>query len=179
MAALRKAAAYSKKKARAFTRNSKTRSKAYIKVIPPDKVVKYSMGNQKNYSLGKHKFAIKLLAQEKIQIRDNAVESCRMILNKLLEKEIPGQFYFRIKIYPHHILRENRTAAGAGADRLSSGMKHSFGIIIGRAAMVKPGQEIFVVSCEDERTAQITKRIMVTAKAKVPCKTKVFFEKLS
>jgi large subunit ribosomal protein L10e len=84
-----------------------------------------------------------------------------------------------VKIYPHHILRENKTAAGAGADRLSSGMKHSFGVTIGRAAIVNSGKEIFFISCKDEKTAQIAKKALATIKAKIPCSSRIVFEKLS
>ena len=153
--ALRKASAYSKKKARPFTRISRSKSKAYIKVTPYSKVVKLTMGNAQDYKLGKHKFAVKLISGENVKIRDNALESARMHLHKQLEEKIPGQYYWLLKVYPHHFLRENKTAAGAGADRLSSGMKHSYGIVIGRAAFVKNGQEIFVVFCEDDRDARI------------------------
>ncbi len=51
-------------------------------------------------------------------------------------------FFFKIKIHPHHIIRENPLAAGAGADRLSTGMKHSFGKAIGTAARVTKGKTI-------------------------------------
>jgi ribosomal protein L16/L10AE len=44
---------------------------------------------------------------------------------------------------PHHTLRENPLAAGAGADRLSTGMKHSFGKTIGTACQVHKGKVIF------------------------------------
>ncbi len=178
MVSLRKASAYSKKKARPFTRKSKSRKKSYIKTIPGMKISKFDMGNQSDYRKGKHNYNIKLVSKEKIQIRDNALEACRTLLNKQLEREIPGQYYFNIKVYPHHLLRENKTAAGAGADRLSSGMKHSFGIIVGRAAMVKAGGEILFVSVTNERAAHIAKRAMGTVKSKVPCRAKVVFEKV-
>jgi len=177
MASLRKASSYSKKKARPFTRLSKNKKKAFIKVSPHNKIVKYNMGNQADYDKGKHKFVLRLISENKVQIRDSALESCRMLLNKLLDKDLPGQFYFKINIFPHHILRENKTAAGAGADRLSSGMKHSFGVIIGRAAMVKPGQDVLLVSCTNEKAAQIVKKTLSMVKAKLPCKSKIVFEK--
>lgn len=178
MASLRKASAYSKKKARPYTRKSKSKKKSFIKTIPQIKITKFDMGNISNHSNGKHKYILRLVSKENVQIRDNALEACRTLLNKQLEKELQGQYYFGIKIYPHHLLRENKTAAGAGADRLSSGMKHSFGIIVGRAAMVKPGGEIIVVSVENERAAHIAKKALAMVKSKVPCRTKITFEKM-
>jgi large subunit ribosomal protein L10e len=179
MASLRKAAAYSKKKVRPFTRKSKNRKKAYIKAVPPNKVVKYDMGNMKDSTAGKHKYRIKLISDEKIkvQVRDNALEACRTLLNKMLEKKIPGNYYFKIKCYPHHILRENKIAAGAGADRLSSGMRHSFGVIAGRAAIINPGQEILFVTCTDNKGSSVTKKAITMIKPKVPCKTRIVIER--
>ncbi len=175
--ALRKALAYSKRTARPYTRKSKRKGKAYIKTVPNSKIAKFNLGNQKDYENGKHKYTVKLLADEDIQIRDNALESGRMLVNKTLEENIPGQYFMVVKVHPHHMLRDNKTAAGAGADRLSSGMSHSFGIVIGRAAFVRKGQQIFFVSCTDERAAQVVKTALITIKAKVPCRTRILFEK--
>jgi len=136
------------------------------------------MGNKKAFSDGEHGFVVKLVSSEKAQMRDNALESCRTSINKILDKEIPGNYYFIIKVYPHHILRENKTAAGAGADRLSSGMKHSFGVTVGRAAIVYPGKEIFFVSCTNEKAARIARDTLMKVKPKVPFKSKIIFEKV-
>jgi len=178
MASLRKASSYSKKKVRPYTRKSSKRKKAFIKTIPQNKIVKYTMGDKKGNVAGKHKFEVSLISTEKIQIRDNALESCRQLVNKTLEKAVPGNFYFVVKVYPHHIIRENKIAAGAGADRLSSGMRHSFGVTSGRSAIVSPGKVIFYVSCTDEKAARAAKNTLAKVKAKVPCKSKIVFEKV-
>ncbi|MDO8460773.1 MAG: 50S ribosomal protein L16 [Nanoarchaeota archaeon] len=177
--ALRKALAYSKKKLRPYTRTSRVKSKTYIKVNPPNKMAKYSMGDMKAYTTGKHKFIVRLISDEKVQMRDNALEASRMYVNKMLDLEIPGEYYLAVKVYPHHILRENKTAAGAGADRLSSGMKHSFGIVIGRAAIVKEGKEIFFVSCTNEKAARFARETLSKIKSKLPCRTKISFQKVA
>ena len=178
MASLRKASAYSKKRSRPYTRKSKIKSKSYIKVSPQNKIVKYNLGNQKGFIEGRFKYVAKFIADEQALIRDNAIEAGRILINKNLERKIPKQFYFVIKLFPHHILRNNKTAAGAGADRLSSGMKHSFGVIEGRAARVKKGKEIFVVSCETEQGARYARESMTMVKAKMPCRTKISFQRV-
>lgn len=175
--ALRKASAYSKKKARPFARVSRVKSRAYIKVVPHNKIAKYLMGNQRDYLEGKHCFFLKLVANEKVQIRDNAIEASRMLINKEMDSSVPGEYFFEVKVHPHHILRENKTAAGAGADRLSSGMKHSYGVVIGRAAIVPPGKEIFFISCANEKAAKNAKVALEKIKSKLPCKTQIIFEK--
>ncbi|PIN89897.1 50S ribosomal protein L16 [Candidatus Pacearchaeota archaeon CG10_big_fil_rev_8_21_14_0_10_34_76] len=176
MASLRKALAYSKKHARPYTRVSKNKSKSYIKQVPHNKIVKYNLGNVDAYNQGKLKHVARFIAEERAQIRDNSLEACRLLMNKALEKNVPKQFYLQIKVYPHHILRNNKTAAGAGADRLSSGMKHSFGVIEGRAAMVNAGKELFVVYCENEKVVRFARRVLNMVKSKVPCKGRVVVE---
>lgn len=178
MASLRKASAYSKRKVRPFTRVSNRRKKAFIKTKPHNKVVKVIAGNQKDWNAEKHKFRVSLISSEKVQIRDNALEAVRMFLTKSMDRGAPGQYFMRLKVYPHHILRENKTAAGAGADRLSSGMKHSYGVNVGRAAIVSEGKDIFVITTLNEKGAQHAKKVMGMVKSKLPCKTKVFYEKL-
>ncbi len=178
MASLRKASAYSKKVVRPYTRKSGKKKKAFIKAIPPSKIVKFSMGDRKGFDSGKHKFSVKFISKEKVQIRDNSLESCRTLINKTLDKRIPGQYYFEIKVYPHHILRENKMAAGAGADRLSSGMSHSFGVTVGRAAIVKSGKEIFSVTTDTHKAARDARDALKMIRTKIPCKGSIVFSKL-
>ncbi len=52
--AVRKSLSYSKKHSRPYTRVSRAKSKSYIKVVPPNKVVKYNIGNQRAYVDEKH-----------------------------------------------------------------------------------------------------------------------------
>ena len=54
-------------------------------------------------------------------------------------------FHLKIRTYPHHVLRENKQATGAGADRVSEGMRLAFGKAVGTAARVAPKQKIFTV----------------------------------
>jgi len=176
--AIRKALSYSKKVNRPYTRVSKVKAKSYIKVVPPNKVVKYNIGNQRSFAEGKLPFVLSLLSDETLVIRDTSIESARMVLTKNLETRLPGKFYLWLKIYPHHILRNNKAAAGAGADRLSTGMKQSFGIIEGRAARVIAGQELLLIACDSEQTVATARQIIAMAKSKLPCKTRVTLEKL-
>lgn len=175
--ALRKALAYSKKYARPYTRTSRVKGKAYIKVVPQNKVVKYNIGNQKAYEQGKFPFTLTMVSEESIQIRDNAIEAARMLLTKQLDEKLPNLYFLQLKIHPHHILRNNKTAAGAGADRMSTGMSRSFGDIEGRAALVSAGKPIFIISCENENAARIVRQTYAMTRAKLPGATRVIFKK--
>ncbi len=175
--ALRKALAYSKKKVRPYTRKSNVRKKSYIKTIPQQKIVKFRMGDVKGYEKGKLKNIVKLVSGEKVLIRDNALEASRQYINKILEKELAGQYYFEVKIFPHHILRENKVLTGAGADRMQTGMQKSFGKTIGRAAIVYPNQTLFLVAFFHENQRKIVNKVLGKIKAKLPCHSRLVFEK--
>ena len=142
MAKLKKFVAY-RRLERPYTRISKFRKKGFVKSAGSTKIVSFTLGNPNK----KFKYKLNLIAKNMLNIRDNAIESARQTANKILEKELgQGNYFFQIKVYPHHILRENPLAAGAGADRMSTGMSHSFGKAIGYAARIKKGKIILSVS---------------------------------
>lgn len=175
---LRKASSYSKKHNRPYTRKSSVKSKSYIKTIPPQKIVRFKMGNIRDYEEGKLKHIVKLISRENILIRDNALESSRQFIHKILDEKLTGQYYFGVDVFPHHILRENRMLTGAGADRMQTGMSQSFGTTAGRAAMVKEGQTIFLVAVFNEKSKKIIIESFGKIKAKLPCHTSIVLETL-
>ena len=56
-------------------------------------------------------------------------------------------------MFPHQVLRENKQATGAGADRVSQGMRASFGKIVGTAARVQKNQAIITVDTFERNSA--------------------------
>lgn len=176
MASLRKATAYSKKKVVPFTRVSKRRQKSYIKTIPHQKIVKFSMGKEGLYNEGKLPHELTVVSSEKVQLRHNALEACRQYINKKVEKELVGQYVFRVIPFPHHIQRENKMLTGAGADRMQTGMQLSYGKATGKAAILKKGSKIFFVAVPTERAVHFTRKVLKQIKAKLPGKTKILYE---
>jgi large subunit ribosomal protein L10e len=85
------------------------------------------------------------VAKQDIQLRDNTLESARQAANKYLEKILITAYYFRVLVYPHNVIRENKMVAGAGADRIQKGMRQSFGRATDRAARIHEGQAIFYI----------------------------------
>jgi len=141
MAKLRKWTAY-RTLERPYTRFSKYRKKGFVKSRPGKKIIKFDMG-----SLGEgyehYPVRLAMISKDDAQVRTNSIEAARIVVLRRVEKKYGRNgFYFKIKAVPHHVIRENPLAAGAGADRLSTGMKHSFGKIIGTAARVFPGDTI-------------------------------------
>jgi len=176
MAGLRKASAYSKKKVVPYTRVSKKRQKSFIKTVPQQKIVKFTMGKEPLFNNGKLAHCLTLIATEKVQIRHNAFEACRQFINKKLDKELSGQYLFKVIPFPHHIQRENRMLTTPGADRMQTGMQLAYGKAVGKAAILKPNGRIFFVAVANPRAVSVARKILKQVKSKVPCKTKVLYE---
>ena len=176
---LRKATAYSKKKVTPNTRISKKKSKSYVKVVPPQKIVKFTMGKEGAFEKGKIPYVLTVVTKEKkLQIRDHALEACRQFLNKKLDKETGGVFMLRVVPFPHHIQRENKMLTGAGADRMQTGMQLSFGKSAGKAAILKKGQKIFVIAVPTKKNLSFARKIIQQVKSKLPGKISVLYEEI-
>ena len=164
MAKLRKGCAY-RNLERPYTRKSKYKKLSYVRATPTSKVVRYEAGNlTKDFS-----DRVEMYSKSALQIRHNSLESARLSVQRVLEKNLgKNGFKFIIRIYPHHILRENPLASGAGADRMSTGMKKSFGKAIGVAAQVKKGQVLMQVNVEKDNI-HTAKKALKNASYKLPC----------
>ena len=171
--ALRKAAAYSKMKVVPYTRTSKQKGLAYIKTVPPQAIVKFTMGNSQLYNEGKLPYQLTLIAIESGQIRNNALEACRQFINHELEEKYMNQYLFRVVPYPHHIQRENKMLTGAGADRMSSGMQLSFGKAVGKAALVKPGTRVLFLAFSNQKAMIVARNLVRQCRPKLPLKTRM------
>ena len=109
------------------------------------------MGNRKKSETGGFPVAIELRSDNACQIRDSALEAARQVANSTIREEVgPMGYALRMHTYPHQILRENKQATGAGADRVSQGMRLSFGKNVGTAARVKRGQRVISLQVEPE-----------------------------
>jgi large subunit ribosomal protein L10e len=176
MAALRKASTYSKMKVLPYTRISRKKNRSYIKVVPPQKIVKFTMGNSSLYNKGAFPHLLTVFTTEDIQIRHNALEAVRQNLHRRLDGEFTGQYYFKVVPFPHHIQRENKMLTGAGADRMQTGMQLSFGKCVGKAALLKKGQKILFLALANEKMLIKTRGWLKQVKPKLPCHIKIGYE---
>ena len=168
MAKLRKNASYQKLE-RPYTRISKYTKKNYVRGGRPHmKVIKFDMGNPRK----EYDSVIKLNSKRSMHIRHNSMESARMTSNRLLEKNLGKEYHLRIKMYPHHVLRENPLASGAGADRMSTGMKKSYGKSVGCAARIKEGQTLMELRINKDNI-KLGKLALERAAKKFPCSCRV------
>ncbi|MFA6489409.1 MAG: 50S ribosomal protein L16 [Candidatus Micrarchaeia archaeon] len=134
-------ARYSKKKPR----------KSFVKALPHLSLLVYEMGNQKQH----FDFVFNFVAKHDVQLRDNTLEAARQAANRYLEKVIPNLYFFKVRVFPHNVIRENRMIAGAGADRLQKGMRQAYGRPMDRAARVHAEQPVFTVYVAKENTSHI------------------------
>ena len=110
--------------------------------VPGSKIVQFEMGNLSQ----EFPTEVDLVVEEACQIRHSALEAARITVNRRLMKNVGrSNFHFKVRIFPHHVLRENKQATGAGADRVSEGMRLSFGKAVGTAARVDAKQKILTV----------------------------------
>ena len=145
----RKPASMYRRTERPYTRRE------YMGGVPGSKVVHYDMGNlQDDFPVN-----LTLVVKEPCQIRHTALEAARVAANRYLLKQCGRTgFHLKLRVYPHHVIRENKQATGAGADRVSSGMRRAFGKAVGTAAQVVAGQKVFTLGVtpeflEDAKTA--------------------------
>ena len=177
MVVTRRALAYSKRKPVTNTRRSKKQQLSYIKAVPPQKIVKFNMGDYKGFEGEKYKIKITLSTMQNIQIRDLALEAVRQTLNKDLAKEFLKNYFLRCNVYPHNILRNNRIfSGGSKGERVQTGMRKSFGSPEGRAATVKRGKPVFTAYFNGKLHIPAVRTFFKKATPKVPCKTKVVVE---
>ena len=121
----------------------------YCRGVPESKIRIYDVGNKAAH-VDLFPFVAHLVCDEKQQISSEALEACRVAINKYLTKHIGKEAYhIRMRAHPFHVLRANKMLSCAGADRLSSGMRHSYGKPIGVAARVDIGQILLSVRAKD------------------------------
>jgi large subunit ribosomal protein L10e len=125
---------------RPYTRTSITvPRKSYVVGVPALKIHQYEMGTR----TAEFDTVVFAVADRPVQIRDNALEAARIVVNKFLDTNVGVTNYFmKILKYPHQIVREKSIATGAGADRYSSGMAHAWGKPAFHAVQTKPGQRL-------------------------------------
>jgi len=145
----------------------------YMGGVPGSKVVHYDMGNLNT----EFPVTLTLAVREPCQIRHTALEAARVTANRYLMTYVGRlNFHLKLRVYPHQVLRENKQATGAGADRVSSGMRHAFGKAVGTAARVDTDQKVFSVSTTPSNVAQ-AKLALKRAGQKLPTPVYIVVDK--
>ena len=168
MARLRKFSAYQRLE-RPYTRISKYTKKNFVRGgFPHMKLTRFDMGTVNK----KYEAVVRLNVKKGMNIRQESLESARLVSNRYLEKTLGKNFHLRLKVYPFHVLRENPLASGAGADRMSTGMQLSFGKTIGCAARMREGQTVFELRV-DKAGVKAGREALHRSATKLPCACKI------
>jgi len=147
--------------------------KEFVKGFPPPKISKFTMGDTK----AKFEIEGRLIALEKAQIRHMALEAARVATNRVLMEKLVNNYYMQVHPYPHAILRENKMIFGAHADRISDGMRRSFGKPTGTAARVESNQTLITVRVHAEAEG-LAKESLKRGSAKLPIPCRIVIEKI-
>jgi large subunit ribosomal protein L10e len=147
-----------------YVRGQLSTRKEYMGGIPNSRITQFILGNKKD----KFPVKISLYTIEQCQIRHTALEAARIAANRTMDKKAGGANYrLKIRVYPHVVLRENKQATGAGADRVSQGMRASFGKIVSIAARLKRDQVLIDIETYPQHI-KLAKSALRKAGIKIP-----------
>jgi len=164
---------YSKWTRRPFQyKRSSNRRREYARGGAQSKIVRF-WGGDKSIPWENWELVVGLKVKKQIQISSNALEAIRVTINSALQKRLGRlNFRFRVRPKPFQKYRENRMLAFAGADRVQSGMRNSFGRSTGVCARVRAGQVICDVGTSLKDLDIVRDRLRV-ASMKIPCSCQV------
>ncbi len=145
----------------------------YMGGVPASRVSQYDMGNlQADFPV-----VLTLKVKNRVQVRHTSLEAGRIAANRYLSSAAGAQnYHLTVRAYPHMVLRENKLATGAGADRVSSGMRRAFGKTVGTAARLERNQAILTVKTTADKVT-IAKEALWKASMKYPSPCYVVVEK--
>jgi large subunit ribosomal protein L10e len=146
--------------------------KEYVDSVPGIRLRQFEMGNK----VASFPLKLTLVAKEGVQVRDTALEAARIAANKFIARRAgSSNFFLKVRVYPHQILREHKMAVGAGADRISQGMRMAYGKPVGLAARIFSGTKIMSLWTKPE-FFDFAKEALKRAGQKLPTPTKVVIE---
>ena len=152
-----------------YVRGQPSTRREYMGGVPNPRITQFVLGNRTD----KFPVQISLFPTERCHVRHNALEAARITVNRTMEKKVGIQNYrVRIRVYPHVVIRENKQATGAGADRVSQGMRASYGKNVGTAAEVQANQKIITIET-NEQFIQQSKEALRKAGMKIPSPCKI------
>ncbi|MFX1258221.1 MAG: 50S ribosomal protein L16 [Promethearchaeota archaeon] len=164
---------YSKWTRRPFQyKRSSNRRREYARGGSQSKIVRFWGGN-KAIPWEDWELTVSLKVDKQVQISSNALEAIRVTINGALQKKLGrNNFRLRIRPKPFQKYRENRMLAFAGADRVQSGMRNSFGRSTGVCARIRAGSIICDVGTYLKNLPLVRDRLRV-ASMKIPCSCQI------
>ena len=140
----------------------------YMGGVPNCRVTQFDTGNLRS----EFPYTLTLDTEEAAQVRDIALEAARVSAVRVMEKFAPNEFHLKVRRYPHQVLREHKMAMGAGADRISDGMRRAFGKPVGHAVRAQIGTALLTVYTTEAHLATAREALRKAAH-KLPVPTRV------
>ena len=154
-----------------YVRGMPSTRKEYMGGVPASRITQFVVGNKTD----KFPTTVSLYALERCNIRHNSLEAARITVTRDMEKKVgTTNFRLQVRVYPHVVLRENKQATGAGADRVSQGMRAAYGKNVSTAAEVKADQIIMTIETNEQFISQAKEALRKAGiKLSSPCKVNV------
>lgn len=144
-------------------KRSSNRRREFARGGTQSKIQRY-WGGAKEVAWDQWELTIGLKVDHQVQISSNALEAIRITINSALQNKLGRTNYrFRIRPKPFQKYRENRMLAFAGADRVQSGMRNSFGRSTGVCARVRAGQIICEVGTHLRNLPLVRDRLRIAS----------------
>ncbi len=149
-------------------KRSRNHRREYARGGAQSKIQRY-WGGAKEIAWEDWDLVVGLKMDKQVQVSSNALEAIRITVNGALQKKLGRLGYrFRMRSKPFQKYRENRMLAFAGADRVQSGMRNSFGRSTGVCARVRAGAILCDIGINIKNLALARDRLRI-ASMKVPC----------
>lgn len=144
-------------------KRSSNRRREFARGGAQSKIQRYWGGN-KEVPWDQWELTVGLKVNHQVQISANTLEAIRITVNGALQKRLGRSNYrFRVRPKPFQKYRENRMLAFAGADRVQSGMRNSFGRSTGVCARVRAGQIICEVGTHLRNLPLVRDRLRIAS----------------
>jgi large subunit ribosomal protein L10e len=159
-----------------FQKNKPYIKSRFCRGVPDSKIRIYDCGARRT-GVDVFPFVAHLVSDEKEQLSACALEAARIACNKYLTKTTGKEgYHIRIRAHPFHVIRQNKMLSCAGADRLSSGMRGSYGKPMEMAARIAIGQIIISGRAKDVNDKHVIEALR-RAKFKFPGRQKIMLSK--
>jgi large subunit ribosomal protein L10e len=144
-------------------KRSSNRRREFARGGAQSKIQRYWGGN-KEVPWNQWELTVGLKVDHQVQISANTLEAVRITINSALQKHLGRTNYrFRVRPKPFQKYRENRMLAFAGADRVQSGMRNSFGRSTGVCARVRAGQIVCEVGTHLRNLPLVRDRLRIAS----------------
>eukprot|EP00477_Mikrocytos_mackini_P000109 GAHX01000114.1.p2 GENE.GAHX01000114.1~~GAHX01000114.1.p2 ORF type:complete len:223 (-),score=38.84 GAHX01000114.1:921-1589(-) len=155
-----------------YQKNKPYPKSRFNRSVPDPKTRIHDTGNKKA-NPDQLPLCVHLISHEHQQISSEALDAARISVNRYMTKNCgKDSFHYRIRPQPHSVVRINKMLTCAGADRLQTGMRHSYGKSYARVARVTFDQELLSIRTKKSNAKHVFEALR-RASFKFPGKSEI------